>query len=52
MKITKERYARIEKYFPIQRGNVKIDHYVFINAILYTAENRCKWGALPEKYGK
>ena len=52
MKILKEQYERIEKYFPIQRGNVKIDNYVFINAILYIAENGCKWRALPEKYGK
>ena len=33
MNITKEQYAKIEKYFPIQRGNVKIDNYTFINAI-------------------
>ncbi len=39
MNITKEQYARIEKCFPIQRGNVKIDNYTFINAILYIAEN-------------
>ena len=52
MNITKEQYAKIKKYFPIQRGNVKIDNYMFINAILYIAENGCKWRALPEKYGK
>ena len=52
MNITKAQYARIEKYFPVQRGNVKIDNYTFINAILYIAENGCKWRALPEKYGK
>lgn len=52
MNITKEQYAKIEKYFPIQRGNVKIDNYTFINAILYIAENGCKWRALQEKYGK
>ena len=52
MNITKAQYARIEKCFPVQRGNVKIDNYTFINAILYIAENGCKWRALPEKYGK
>ena len=51
-KILDSTYARIEKYFPVQRGNVKIDNYTFINAILYIAENGCKWRALPEKYGK
>ena len=39
MIITKEQYARIEKYFPVQRRNVKIENYTFINAILYIAEN-------------
>ena len=39
MNITKEQYARIKKYFPVQRGNVRIDNYTFINAILYIAEN-------------
>ena len=52
MEITKDQYQKIEKYFPVQRGNVKIDNYTFINAILYIAENGCKWRALPEKYGK
>lgn len=52
MKITEEQYKKIEKYFPVQRGNVKIDNYTFINAVLYIAENGCKWRALPEEYGK
>lgn len=30
MNITKAQYARIEKYFPVQRGNVKIDNYTFM----------------------
>lgn len=47
-----EQFERIEKNFPVQRGNVKISNYTFINAILYIAENGCKWRALPEKYGK
>ena len=51
MKISQEQYKRIEKYFPVQRGNVKIDNYDFINAILYIAENGCKWRALPREYG-
>ena len=51
MRITKEQFKRIEKYCPVQRGNVKIDNYDFINAILYMAENGCKWRALPKEYG-
>ena len=52
MEITKEQYRKIEKYLPKQRGNVKIENLQLINAILYVAENGCKWRALPERYGK
>lgn len=51
MKISHEQFKRIERLFPVQRGNVKIDNYDFINAILYIAENGCKWRALPKEYG-
>ena len=36
----------MEKYLPKQRGNVKIYNLQFLNAILYVAENGCKWRAL------
>ncbi len=52
MEITREEYKKIEKYLPRQRGNVKIDNLELINALLYVAENGCKWRALPERYGK
>jgi transposase len=52
MNITEEQYERITGHFPIQRGNVKTDNRDFINAILYIAENGCKWRALPKEYGK
>ena len=52
MEITREQYKRIEKYLPRQRGNVKIDNLQLINALLYVAENGCKWRALPERFGK
>ena len=51
MELTQEQYERIEKYLPKQRGNVKIDNLQFLNAILYVAENGCKWRALPKEYG-
>lgn len=51
MEITKEQYQKIAKYLPVQRGNVKISNLQLINAILYVAENGCKWRALPEKFG-
>lgn len=51
MKITEKQFERIAPYFPTQRGNVKISNFDFINAILYMAENGCKWRALPKKFG-
>lgn len=45
-------YAKIEKYLPKQRGNVRIHNLQLINALLYVAENGCKWRALPEQFGK
>ncbi|MBQ3862152.1 MAG: transposase, partial [Clostridia bacterium] len=51
MEITLQQYQRIEKYFPIQRGNVSVTNLQVINAILYVAENGCKWRALPKSYG-
>ena len=51
MKITNEQYQKIAKYLPKQRGNVKISNLQLINAILYVAENGCKWRALPKEYG-
>ena len=51
MQITQEHYKKIEKYLPKQRGNVSMTNLQLINAILYVAENGCKWRALPQSYG-
>ena len=51
MHITPLQFERISRHFPVQRGNVRTDNLDFINALLYIAENGCKWRALPEKYG-
>ena len=50
--ITEEQYAKIHPLLPVQRGNVRIPNIVFINALLFIAENGCKWRALPECFGK
>ena len=42
MELTQEQYAKVEKYLPKQRGNVKIDNLQFLNVILYVAENE-RW---------
>ena len=50
--ITEEQYAILRPYLPVQRGNVRISNLTMINAMLYVAENGCKWRALPERFGK
>ncbi len=51
MEINAEQFSRIEKYLPRQRGNVSHQNLTVINAILYVAENGCKWRALPKRFG-
>ena len=36
----------------MQRGNVEIENYRFMCAVLYMVEQGCKWRALPERFGK
>jgi transposase len=43
MQITQGQYHRIKPVLPVQRGNVCIDNFTFLNAIFYIAENGCKW---------
>lgn len=52
MKITPSQYELLLPYLPRQRGNVSISNYDLINAVLYIAENGCKWRALPDHFGK
>ena len=49
--ITKEQFALIAPYLPLQRGNVKINNYQLVSALLYVTENGCKWRSLPKEYG-
>src|ERR1700691_5522892 len=51
MGITAEQFSRIEAYLPTQGGNVSLSNLQVINAILYVAENGCKWRALPKRFG-
>jgi transposase len=51
MEITAEQFSRIEAYLPVQRGNVSLSNLQVVNAILYVAENGCKWRALPKRFG-
>ncbi len=51
MEITEARYARIEPVLPRQRGNVSMSNLTVLNAILYVAEQGCKWRGLPPRFG-
>jgi len=51
MEITAEQFSRIEPFLPVQRGNVSVTNLEVVNAILYVAENGCKWRSLPKRFG-
>src|ERR1700719_2532302 len=51
MELSTEQYAQIEDCLPLQRGNVRLSNLQVLNAILYVAENGCKWRALPKRFG-
>ena len=51
MEISPAQYAQIEPYLPVQRGNVSLDNLQVLNAILFVAEQGCKWRGLPKRFG-
>ena len=50
-KLSLEQHELLRPYMPVQRGNVRISNLDVINAVLYAAENGCKWRALPKAFG-
>ena len=50
-RLSENHYNLIKAYLPVQRGNVKISNLTLIHAVLYVAENGCKWRALPREFG-
>jgi len=36
----------------VQRGNVSLSNLQVLNAILYVAEQGCKWRGLPKRFGR
>ena len=52
MEITEEQYARIKDSLPVQRGNVRLSNLQVLNAILFVAEQGCKWRGLPKRFGR
>ena len=51
MEITEAQFERIEAELPRQRGNVRVSNLQFLNALLYVAEQGCKWRGLPKRFG-
>lgn len=51
MELTQSQFDRIADCLPVQRGNVKLSNLQVLNAILYVAENGCKWRRLPPRFG-
>jgi transposase len=52
MQITPQQYELLAGCLPKQRGNVRLSNLQVLNAILYMAEQGCKWRALPPHYGR
>jgi len=51
MEITETQYDLIKDCLPVQRGNVRLSNLQVLNAIVYVAEQGCKWRALPKRFG-
>ena len=51
MELTRKHLERIRESLPVERGNVSVDVLSFLNAVLYVAENGCKWRRLPASFG-
>ncbi len=52
MEITEAQYERIAPYLPVQQGNVRLSNLQGLNALLYVAEQGCKWRGFPPRSGK
>jgi len=51
MEISAEQLALVEHCLPKQRGNVSMTNLQVVNAMLYVAEQGCKWRGLPHRFG-
>jgi transposase len=51
VEISEEQFRRIDSELPRQRGNVRVTNLQFLNALLYVAEQGCKWRGLPKRFG-
>jgi len=51
MELTRAHLEKIRESLPVERGHVSIEVLGFLNAVLYVAENGCKWRRLPASFG-
>jgi transposase len=51
VEITETQFERLGSVLPRQRGNVKVSDLQFLNALLFVAEQGCKWRELPRRFG-
>ena len=51
MEISETQFSLISSVLPRERGNVKVTHLQFLNALLYVAEHGCKGRGLPKRFG-
>jgi len=51
MELTQQQYEKIQDSLSLQRGNVCLSNLEVLNAILYVAEQGCKWRGLPSRFG-
>lgn len=52
MELSRQQYERVKGCLPRQRGNVRVDNFVLLNALLHVLEQGCKWRALPAAFGR
>jgi len=52
MELTEAQYERIKSALPVRRGNVSLSNLQVLNAVLYVAEQGCKWRGLPKRFGR
>lgn len=51
MELTELQFRKVADCLPVQRGNVSLSNLSVLNAILYVAEQGCKWRGLPARFG-
>src|SRR5260221_14502682 len=52
MELTEAQFQKVEHCLPRQRGNVSMSNLQVLNAVLYVAEQGCKWRGLPKRFGR